>query len=256
MLVSEQGHPGPFSFPRGPVACLLIHGFAASPAEMRPLGEYLAERGITVSAPLLPGHGTVPEDLRRVTWVDWVASAGAALMRLQRAHSTIFLCGLSMGAMVNFHLAAQQPVAGVIALSPAVRPRNKRFRWAHLLGSLQPWVVPDHEHDDLADPQNRALSWHYRRYPGWGAAQFANMVQAGRRALPRVQAPTLIVQSPRDGTLDAEGARWAYERIPAEDKTLVWLERSGHNIVIDVEREQIFEQVFTFIQQHRAEKAS
>ena len=57
----------------------------------------------------------------------------------------------------------------------------------------------------------------------------------------------LIVQSLRDSQFTPEGARWAYEQIPAEDKTLVWLERSGHNIAIDVEREEVFAQVHGLI---------
>ena len=32
----------PFFFEGGPVGCLMIHGFTGAPAEMRPMGEYLA----------------------------------------------------------------------------------------------------------------------------------------------------------------------------------------------------------------------
>ena len=45
--------PSPFVLPGGPVGVLLIHGFAASPGEMRRVGFDLHERGLTVVAPLL-----------------------------------------------------------------------------------------------------------------------------------------------------------------------------------------------------------
>jgi esterase/lipase len=38
----------PFTFEGGPVGCLLVHGFSGSPPEMRPMGEFLAGKGLTV----------------------------------------------------------------------------------------------------------------------------------------------------------------------------------------------------------------
>ncbi|WP_390479735.1 alpha/beta hydrolase, partial [Frankia casuarinae] len=48
----------PFEFEGGSVGVLLVHGFTGSPGSMRPWGEYLSAVGLTVSCPLLPGHGT------------------------------------------------------------------------------------------------------------------------------------------------------------------------------------------------------
>src|SRR3989344_3038238 len=56
------------------VGIVLVHGFTASPWEVKDLAEYLNERGITVYAPLLSGHGTVKEHLARTEWQDWYDS--------------------------------------------------------------------------------------------------------------------------------------------------------------------------------------
>lgn len=63
--------------------CLLLHGFSGSPLEMTPLAEALAGAGWEVSVVRLAGHGTSPDDLARVSWEDWVASArhGYRLLR-------------------------------------------------------------------------------------------------------------------------------------------------------------------------------
>ena len=37
---------------------LLIHGFTAITAEVRPMAQLLHREGYTVAAPLLPGHGS------------------------------------------------------------------------------------------------------------------------------------------------------------------------------------------------------
>ncbi len=51
---------------RGGVGVILIHGLTASATEVRPIADHLerAAVGITLSCPLLPGHGTTFEDLR------------------------------------------------------------------------------------------------------------------------------------------------------------------------------------------------
>jgi carboxylesterase len=247
MQVVERGNPAPFAHQRGPLGCLLLHGFPGSPAEMRLLGDYLAERDVSVVAPLLPGMGTIPEDLRGVRWGDWVAVAEAGLDELRANCSTIFLCGLSMGGALSLYLASRVPVAGVAALAPAIRMRDHRFDLAPVLSPLRPWVEASDSPEDLADPQNRALTWHYQRYPSVAVRQVVYLVRAMRRSLQQIRCPVLIVQSPRDGPLNPEGARWAYERIPVADKCLVWLQRSGHNIVVDVEREEVFAQTYRFI---------
>ncbi len=45
------------------MGALLIHGYTGSPPEMRLIGDYLHERGLTVLGPLLPGHGTNVADM-------------------------------------------------------------------------------------------------------------------------------------------------------------------------------------------------
>jgi carboxylesterase len=247
MRVLERGNPAPFSFQRGTTGCLLLHGFPGAPAEMRLLGEYLAARQITVHAPVLPGMGTVPEDLRGVSWRDWVATAEEALSALGKSCPTVFLCGLSMGGALSLYLAARHPVRGVAALAPAIRLRDRRLEWAWLLHWLQPWVEPSDAPDDLADPGARALTWHYQRYPSSAGVQMVGLVRATRRSLSQVRCPVLVVQGPRDAPLHPEGARWAVEQMAADDKTLVWLERSGHNIAVDAEREEVFGHVYRFI---------
>ena len=73
----------PFFFEGGTTGCLLIHGFSGSPPEMRPMGEYLAERGLTVLGVRLAGHGVTPEDMAPTGWRDWVGSAKRGLQELQ-----------------------------------------------------------------------------------------------------------------------------------------------------------------------------
>ena len=105
----------------GPIGVLLIHGLSGQPDEMRPLGDHLAGQGFTVLGPWLKGHDTNPKDLPRNDWTDWAASAREAYDHLKGRCEKVFVGGLSMGGLQALHLAAQVPVAGVIALSTPIR---------------------------------------------------------------------------------------------------------------------------------------
>ncbi|HJQ84468.1 MAG TPA: alpha/beta fold hydrolase, partial [Candidatus Binatia bacterium] len=90
-----------FAFPGPrPLGCLLVHGFTATPDEMRPLGEALAARGFPVRAVRLAGHGTDVADLARTRWTDWFASVLEAAATLRRDVPRIALAGMSMGGLL------------------------------------------------------------------------------------------------------------------------------------------------------------
>ena len=71
--------PEPYLLQAGSIGVLLIHGFTASPTELRPVGTYLHERGFTVLGARLTGHGTRLNDLRATARSDWEVSAHSAL---------------------------------------------------------------------------------------------------------------------------------------------------------------------------------
>lgn len=246
MLVAGQGDPTPFEEWRGEIGCLLLHGFPGSPAEMRELGQYLAGRGISVIAPLLPGMGKQPEALRGVRWEDWLRAAAKDLRRLQEHCAYTFVAGLSMGGALALYLAAEVPTAGVVAICPAILLRN---RFAALLPVAQHvlrWVDLG-EDKDLGDPTAPQRQFYYTRVPAAAAAQVYHLTRAAWKVARHVRVPTLIVQSRHDGMLRPEGASALYERLGAVDKRLLWLERSGHNALIDAERETVFQEVYSFL---------
>ncbi|MBI9043898.1 MAG: hypothetical protein JEZ06_05400 [Anaerolineaceae bacterium] len=47
-------------------------GFTVTAAEIHFVAEKIHTQGYTVTAPLLPGHGTKPEDLNNIHWQAWI----------------------------------------------------------------------------------------------------------------------------------------------------------------------------------------
>ena len=58
--------------PKGGV--LLLHGLSDSPYSLKSQAEFFQAQGYYVVAMRMPGHGTVPAGLLKVTWRDWAAA--------------------------------------------------------------------------------------------------------------------------------------------------------------------------------------
>lgn len=240
--------PRPFHMGAGPVACLLLHGFTGSPAEVRPLGEYLGARGFRVVAPLLPGHGTEPVELNRVSWADWVAAAEAVFAALEPSCSGIFVGGSSMGALVAAAVAERHPRAlGLLAYSPALQAANRLLPLTPLLRHLVT-QFPDSRGTDLTDPEAPARLWHYETRPVGGAAQLYWLQRAVRPLLPRVTVPSLVCYASRDRAISRNSAWRFFRALGAPRKTYAVYGKSGHNMLVDAERELIMAQTWQWMQ--------
>src|SRR5271167_560274 len=103
---------------------VLFHGLAANKRIMSYLAEGLAEQGLRVFVPDLPGHGRTEGPFS----FDRAEECSANLVRELIARGLLdpertILAGHSMGGAIALRVASQQPVAGVVAISPApMRP--------------------------------------------------------------------------------------------------------------------------------------
>ncbi len=92
------------------IGVLLLHGFTGSPVEMCLLGESLANEGYTVYAPLLPGHGTSPEDLAERTQDEFLEAVEEAYLKLQETCLVIHVVGQSMGGLLALSTCSRSTV--------------------------------------------------------------------------------------------------------------------------------------------------
>jgi carboxylesterase len=109
----------PWQAEGGPVGVLVVHGFTGNPQSMRPLAEAFAAAGLTVSLPLLPGHGTRVEDMVATRWADWSSAVERAYDELAARCEAVCVAGLSMGGTLALELAARSPeVRGLVLVNP------------------------------------------------------------------------------------------------------------------------------------------
>jgi carboxylesterase len=154
----------------------------------------------------------------------------------------VFVGGLSLGSLLTLWLGEQHAeLAGLILMSPAVKVRDRRMPLTLGLRYVVKYNPGSGIGDsDLGDPQANDRIWCYDRTPLWGAAEVYLLQRRVRQALRRVRQPVLIVQGRRDAGLPPEAAQMVYDGVSSADRELIWLENSGHNVLADGEREQLW----------------
>lgn len=231
------------------LGCLLIHGFTGSPNELMDLGEFLRSHNITVSIPTLPGHGTQPTDLFKVTWQDWFDCVRDAYTELRQQCEEVFVCGMSMGGALVLLLASQEDVDGVIALSaPVTFPRWQKLAARYLKRILKYRHKSDGE--DVRDSSAKPKLSSYQMYPIYAVDQLFRLVDAVRDRLPKITQPILIMHSRQDHTVAFSNSATIFEHVSSQDKRKVDLQESYHVITVDVEHKRVQQEVLEFIQSH------
>lgn len=243
-LVNPQIESQPFFWQAGKTGVLLIHGFLATTASMRLIGEYLHVRNYTVLAPLLPGHGTTPDDLNRRRWRDWTNAVAHAYQELASHCDTSFVCGSSMGGVLALHLASEQSVAGLCLYAPAILGSYSRTLIARVLAPFVPYLK-----NPLSPPNAVSMRWNgYAVTPLRTVIELNELQRATRARLSRIHAPIMVLQGRHDRVIDPRCGEVILAETNALHKELHWLENSGHALPLDVEWEHVAELTIAFIE--------
>jgi len=246
-LVNPRLEGDSFLWEGGPVGVLLCHGYTATTAEVRPLARFLHERGYTVSGPLLPGHGTTPQEMNRCRWQTWAEALESAYRDLATRCERVFVGGESMGGLLALYLASQHPaVAGVIAYAAAIKVPPSFFQTL-LLPLLAPLGIILKK--GPSTPSAADARWQgYEHNPLRATQQLFALQAATRARLPAIAQPILIVQGRLDTTISADVPDIIYHSISSTEKYLHWFERSTHCVLLDQEWEDVAALTLRFLE--------
>lgn len=235
-----------FTIQKGRTGCLLCHGFTGTPDEMREIGEFLAERNVSVIAPRLPGHGTTVEDMMTKNADDWYKEYQNAYYQLEEICDEIFICGLSMGGVLTLKHAMARKVSGIITLATPVRTRGVEMDLVQMLNPFIKRLTLKKSKKELED-QKRSNIIAYERYPLGAVASLVKIIKETRKNLDKITDPILIIQGSLDEKWIAESAKIIFNSISSKDKELIYLKKTPHNIPKGPEKDLVKKHIFEFI---------
>ena len=225
--------------PRRPrdLGVLLVHGFSASPAELRPFAERLVSTSYAALGVRLKGHGTSPWDLMERSWEDWFASVRRGYGIMRGLAERVAVVGFSAGGCLALRLAAERPegLAGIAAVAAPVKVRDRGMRLVplvhganRLVGSLGGRRLMTFHH---TEPEHPDIN--YRHVPVRALYELGRLIDATREALGEVRCPVLLVQGTEDPTVDPESADILYKGLGVKDKALVLIPSPRHGILLE-----------------------
>jgi carboxylesterase len=240
----------PFQAEGGPVGVLLCHGFTGSPQTLRGWADYLAEQGLSVSLPRLPGHGTSWQDLAGTGWRDWFAEVDAAFAALAGRCEQTFVFGLSMGACLALRLAEVHggAVRGLVLANPSLAPDTKLLLLAPVLRHLPRSLSVPGIASDISKPGEHELG--YGRVPIRAAATLPGLWKTTVRDLGKVSQPVLVYRSTVDHVVGPASMRVLLAGLPGGQVTVRDCPDSYHVVTLDNDAQALYEGSLAFIKDH------
>ena len=235
----------PFSASGGKQGALVIHGFTGNPFSMRGVAKALAAAGLSVEAPLLPGHGTAVEDIVETTWSDWSGAAEAAYSDLAARCEKVAVVGLSMGGALSCWLGERhEEIAGLVLVNPLVQsiPTDQVEAIEALVDSGT--ELTDGIGSDIAEPGVAELS--YGQTPLRPLLSLVSAAGEVRARLADISCPVLLFSSRDDHVVPPENGDTLEAALGGRVER-IWLDRSYHVATLDYDRDEIEKRATDFV---------
>ena len=200
----------PASRARTPLAIVYIHGFSASPGELRPLPDLVAkELGANIYYARLKGHGRSGDAMLEGSVHGWVNDFAEAVAIGRRLGERVVVMATSTGASLATWAATRpelmRDVAGLVQFSPnyGVQAAGSSLLSMPWAAQMVRMVVGDRRSFVPRNDLHRQF-WTYE-YPSAALLPMAALVDLANAVDPRgITIPSLFVYSPSDQVIRPE----------------------------------------------------
>lgn len=236
---TASADPSPFLLqPAQPrrLGVVLVHGFLASPAEVRAFGDKLCAAGYTVLGVRLKGHGTSPWDLREQSWQDWLGAVKRGSDIIGALAQRYVMVGFSTGGSLSLiEAAAGAPaLAGTVAVSSPLKFRNKNLRFVPLMhgaNRIVSWLSSYEGVMPFRPNESEHPQINYRNIPLRALYELTKVVAQLKKVLAAIRCPVCVIQGDGDSVVDPQSATLIYDKIVSATRELHWVPSQRHGIL-------------------------
>lgn len=231
---------------------IIIHGLTGTPATMAPLSEALGKAGLKILTPLLAGHGTSAEDLKKTQWKEWYKNVCSSYDILKNSCDEIFCVGMSLGSLLTLKLALDRsrPLKKISCLSLPLKltPFLEKFLlpFSHLppLRNIIKYAKKDWT-SGVAEKEGRNIYQNasYSKIPVHSVWELQKLQRNIIKNLRDLKVPTLLIHSKNDRVAPPLNVDLFCRSVSRIKPEILWLERSEHVITLDMEKDLVVQKV-------------
>ena len=231
-----------------------IHGIYSCPAMFEMFYPILKERGFSIYAILLEGHGNELRKLAKVKYKDWDKQINDMLKDLSKKYEKVYVVGHSMGGLLALD-TKEEYIYKRILIAPALRVK---VSWRYIRLGI---VMNNLKVKDEYTNSNRKLIGVFfpkrifkRLLTVLCFWQLFKLIYYTDINLKNIKKPIMIVQSYNDECVTPRGPKRIINNIGSKEKKLIWLKKSYHGVFEPNEEGLMVNKVMSFIEDNENEK--
>lgn len=246
---------------------IILHGMGEHGGRYRPLAEYLAEMGVCSYVPDLRGFGkSGGRKAYAHSFSDFHEDLSAVchLAQQMAPKTPLFILGHSFGGLIASSYSALSPkekIQGLILSSPLCGIAIPVPEWKRWLGLFMAFVMPSYSQSSGVDP---ALLTHdelilkeypqdpliYHRITAGLYRELCRLLAQTDFIASKLTVPTLLLQAGEDSIVSKEASIDFYHKMASADKELKVYEGFYHEILNEVQRQQVFSRIGAWLSRH------
>lgn len=224
---------------------VLIHGFSASPYELKELGQYLNRKGMNVYGVLLAGHGCDYKDFGNYDYHDWIKSTDNGLNAIRACSDKVYVGGTSLGGDIALDLAKTENFSGIFVIGAPIKFKDDSIKYSGIIR----WFINTLPNKNLKEKDMPHYYYNRSVNAVYNLNEFIKDEVV--KDLDKIDEPILIMQSVNDITVDADSAKMIYNMTTSsKDKKMIMYLAYSHIIVNEMEKDKLFYDVYKFIEEN------
>ena len=243
---------------------LMVHGFSGYPENLSYLAKKIhAELKYSIKIPRLKGHKKPLEEFKDTTGEEWIEQLKKIIKENEKKYEQIYLLGFSMGTLLATILVSEYNLfEKLILVAP---PFKFPFKKEILLG-LAPYFKPFKKyHYKRVDENNGNYNLNdesmRRKYPVVhekdpieSIIEFNKIRKIALNKIGNIDIKTLAILSKKDRIAVFKNYKFLKNNVKDSIIEYLILEKSGHMIPIDYERDEVAKKIIKFINEREKDE--
>lgn len=231
---------------------IMIHGFAGSPFDLKPLAVELTNLGYRVVLPATPGqidqnYSSEANDYQPEYYINWINNLVSN--EIEKSNGKIYLVGFSMGGTLSTIAAVSNKLDKLVLIAPfySLTTANdfiwKSSRWlAKVINgvpNLTLGAINDPKGDEVYYPGSKVI-----RLDAFDS--LARLAQTAVIRIPEIEVPILVLGSINDEVASFSHTKKIFSN--RKNAKVIEYEKSNHVLLYDYDRESAISNIIYFLE--------